>query len=269
MEVIHIISLGAGVQSSTMALMAKHGEITPMPACAIFADTQAEPASVYTWLDWLEKQLPFPVIRATAGNLADDSTRVRTSKKTGMTYQKPGLPVFTVLDGHAGMMQRQCTLTYKVEVVRRAARKVMKQNQSKKCIQWIGISRDEAHRMKPNRDKRFENIWPLIDKGVSRNGCLTWMNDHGYPTPPRSACVFCPYHSNEEWLRLKTNEPEAFSQAIEYERRLRVTVRLLTALSVNSVFLHRSLVPIDQVDFSEEDKQLSMFGNDCEGMCGV
>lgn len=47
----HIISLGAGVQSSTMALMAAHGEITPMPDAAIFADTQAEPASVYKWLD--------------------------------------------------------------------------------------------------------------------------------------------------------------------------------------------------------------------------
>lgn len=34
---MHILSLGAGVQSTTMALMAKHGEITPMPDCAIFA----------------------------------------------------------------------------------------------------------------------------------------------------------------------------------------------------------------------------------------
>ena len=42
-EPIHIITLGAGVQSSTMALMAAHGEITPMPKCAIFADTQDEP----------------------------------------------------------------------------------------------------------------------------------------------------------------------------------------------------------------------------------
>jgi len=49
---LNIISLGAGVQSSTMALMAAHGEITPMPDCAIFADTQAEPKVVYTWLSW-------------------------------------------------------------------------------------------------------------------------------------------------------------------------------------------------------------------------
>ena len=42
---VHIISLGAGVQSSTMALMAAHGLITPHPVAAIFADTQDEPAT--------------------------------------------------------------------------------------------------------------------------------------------------------------------------------------------------------------------------------
>ena len=67
----HIISLGAGVQSSTMALMAAHGEITPMPDCAIFADTQWEPRGVYQWLSWLETQLPFPVHRVTAGSVRD------------------------------------------------------------------------------------------------------------------------------------------------------------------------------------------------------
>ena len=60
-EPIHVLSLGAGVQSSTLALMAAKGEVGPMPTAAIFADTQAEPASVYKWLDWLEAQLPFPV----------------------------------------------------------------------------------------------------------------------------------------------------------------------------------------------------------------
>ena len=64
-ELPHFLSLGAGVQSSTIALMAAAGEITPMPKAAIFADTEAEPASVYKWLEWLERQLPFPVHRVT------------------------------------------------------------------------------------------------------------------------------------------------------------------------------------------------------------
>jgi 3'-phosphoadenosine 5'-phosphosulfate sulfotransferase (PAPS reductase)/FAD synthetase len=47
-----IISLGAGVQSSTMALMAAKGEL-PRPDCAIFADTGYEPKSIYLYLDYL------------------------------------------------------------------------------------------------------------------------------------------------------------------------------------------------------------------------
>ena len=39
----NIISLGAGVQSTTMALMAACGELLPMPDAAVFADTQDEP----------------------------------------------------------------------------------------------------------------------------------------------------------------------------------------------------------------------------------
>lgn len=69
---IHVISLGAGVQSSTMALMAKHGEITPMPDAAIFADTGAEPIGVYNWLLQLEEKLPCPIYRVSAGNLRDE-----------------------------------------------------------------------------------------------------------------------------------------------------------------------------------------------------
>jgi len=69
---LQIISLGAGVQSSAMALMAAYGEIEPMPDCAVFADTGWEPPAVYEHLDWLEAELPFPVYRVTAGNIRAD-----------------------------------------------------------------------------------------------------------------------------------------------------------------------------------------------------
>ncbi len=71
----NVISLGAGVQSSTMALLAAHGEIGPMPDFAVFADTQDELPEVYQWLDWLEKQLPFRVVRTTKGKLSDSVTQ--------------------------------------------------------------------------------------------------------------------------------------------------------------------------------------------------
>ncbi len=150
-EPIHILSLGAGVQSSTMALMAAHGEITPMPKCAIFADTQAEPPSVYRWLDWLEKQLPFPVRRVTSGNLREQSCEVRTSKKTGAKYLRVMIPAFTLnKDGSRGMFRRTCTDKAKLTPLRKAIKEIANGDSVEK---WIGISRDEVHRMKPSQDE--------------------------------------------------------------------------------------------------------------------
>jgi 3'-phosphoadenosine 5'-phosphosulfate sulfotransferase (PAPS reductase)/FAD synthetase len=109
-HLVQLISLGAGVQSSTMALMATAGEIGPMPKAAIFADTQDEPASVYRWLDWLEKQLPFPVVRVTKGKLSDEGVRMRVSKK-GHVYSRTDIPYFTLsARGELGKIpNRSCT----------------------------------------------------------------------------------------------------------------------------------------------------------------
>ena len=56
-----VISLGGGVQSSVMALMAGEGAFDRVPDCAIFADTRWEPPSVYQHLRWLSEQLGFPL----------------------------------------------------------------------------------------------------------------------------------------------------------------------------------------------------------------
>ena len=60
MSDLRILSLGAGVQSSTLALMIEKGEV-PMVDAAIFSDTFGEPKAVYEWLEWLKKQLSFPI----------------------------------------------------------------------------------------------------------------------------------------------------------------------------------------------------------------
>jgi hypothetical protein len=267
-EPLHIISLGAGVQSSTMALMAAAGEITPMPTCAIFADTGDEPESVYRWLDWLEKQLPYPVLRVGLDRkLSDLATDVRLSAKSGNTYVKLGLPCYTVDNetGKKGLGMRQCTLSSKIEPIRRKLRELAN---GEDVIQWIGISTDEAHRMKPSRDKWVKNVWPLIDLGMSRRDCLKWMADAGWPKPPRSACTYCPYHNDTEWLRLKNEEPEAFEQAVQFEKRLQAAYSQATALR-STPWLHRSHQPIETVVFAPDVKEPNLFGNECEGMCGL
>ncbi|PYL33210.1 MAG: hypothetical protein DMF38_12480 [Verrucomicrobia bacterium] len=279
--VIHIISLGGGVQSSTMALMAAHGDLTPMPEYAIFADTQNEPESVYSWLEWLDERLPFPIVRITKGCLRDAVLTVRTSRK-GNSYTNSNVPAFLKTSGlrKEGKQMRQCTRDFKIDIILREVRKlaapsIRQWKSSNKSlpipvIQWIGISRDEIFRIKPSRLPYISHRWPLIELGMTRWKCLDWMKDKGYPPPPRSACVFCPYHSDAEWRRLRDQEPSEFKKAVKFEQEYQIALSRIERRQAVP-FLHRSLLPLDQVDFStdEDHGQQVMFGNECEGMCGV
>lgn len=286
---MHIISLGAGVQSSTMALMAAHGEITPMPTAAIFADTQAEPASVYKWLDWLETKLPFPVHRVTRGSLTDASLRIRERVRTvGKPWSKSLIPAFVLnKDGTKGIMGRACTADFKLAVLLKKQREIAQIKRGQKtvgCVSWIGISLDEVSRMKPSRHMWAQNRWPLIELEISRHDCLRWMERKGYPAPPRSACIYCPFHSDHEWRRMKAEHeriiadpsldaasygPSDWQRAVQFERDLQAVKRVSDNMK-GVPFLHDSLKPLSEVDFSEDATQGQMkFHNECEGMCGV
>lgn len=241
-----------------MALMAAHGEITPMPDCAIFADTGDEPKSVTDWLRVLEPLLPFPVVRVSVGTLSVAATSVRTSKLGG--YLKPGLPVFFA---GAGMAARHCTMDFKIVPIQRYANMI---RGSGRVSQWLGISSDEADRMKPSRKAWMDNRYPLIELRMSRLHCLEWMERNGYPKPPRSSCVYCPFHSDDEWLRLKTDEPAEFQRAVDFEKTYQHAAAQTRLDGIP--FLHDSRTPLETVEFSA-GKNAEMFGNECEGMCGV
>jgi hypothetical protein len=266
----NFLSLGAGVQSSTLALMAAHGEIGPMPDAAIFADTQAEPESVYRWLDWLETQLPFPVHRVSTGSLTETSLRVRTSQRSGETYLSHNVPAYTInSNGSLGNYRRQCTDKHKLVPLLRETDKL---RNGKACTVWIGISWDEMQRMKDSRREGVQHRWPLIELRMTREKCKEWMQMRGYPMPPRSACTYCPYHSNREWRRLRDEDPKSWQDAIEYERKLQSAAASVPRLD-GIPFLHPSRVPLDQVDLRDPDENQMMLWNtmqnECEGMCGV
>lgn len=269
----NVLNLGAGVQSSTLALMAAAGEITPMPDFAIFADTQAEPKSVYTWLDWLEKQLPFPVHRVTRGNMTTDMMAFRTAKD-GRVWTKSTIPAFMQApDGSIGLLGRSCTADYKIAPILKNLRRLCGIKRGEKQVQitqFIGISYDEIQRMKPSRDKWTQHRWPLVELEMRRHDCIAWLKQRGFPEPPRSACSYCPFHSNKEWRRLKEHEPEAFTEAVRVEKELQRT-KAETDNMRSVPWLHRSCVPLEDVDLSTEEDagQLDMFGNECEGLCGV
>jgi len=264
-----IISLGAGVQSSTMALMAAKGEL-PKPDCAIFADTGYEPKNVYAYLELLKNILPFPILKVNNGNIKEDIVEYINNGK-----RMPNPPFFTKdkTTGKKGMLMRQCTTDYKINPIRKKIRELCGVEKGKhfpkdKYVeQWIGISMDEIMRMKPARDKYILNTHPLIEMKMSRQDCINWMKKNEFPLPEKSACVFCPYHSDNFWNDMKKNNRSEFDEAVKIDKFIRNGNKNLTS----ELYLHRSLKPLDEVEFKkdEKSKQIDMFNNECEGMCGV
>jgi hypothetical protein len=266
---LRVLSLGAGVQSTTLALMAAHGEIEP-PDRAIFADTQSEPAAVYTHLRWLisDNVLPFPVHIVTAGNL-------RNQIVAGMlngSSRIDGHPPFFSPPG--GMIHRQCTHDFKIVPLRKKIRELagIKQRSSgpKQPVVTliIGISRDEAHRMRSPDFRWIKNEYPLVDRGITRRDCLRWLFEHGYPRPRKSACFFCPYQSNAEWDDLRKHDWVAWDEAVQID----ALIRPGSSHKAKGAewYLHRSLRPLAEALLTPMDEgQPDLFGNECEGMCGV
>jgi len=126
----------------------------------------------------------------------------------------------------------------------------------------IGISLDEAQRMKPSRAPWIKNSYPLIEKRISRFQCLQWMDENGYPQPPKSSCLGCPFHSEKHWNELK--ETDEWEDIVYLDSVIRNQPKFK-----EKQYMHKSLKPIDEVNFIVDDRTVDMFGNECEGMCGV
>ena len=75
-----LLSLGAGVQSTTLLILAARGDLEPLDG-AVFADTGWEPAAVYTHLDRIERDIAtpagIPMHRICFGNIRDEPSTGR------------------------------------------------------------------------------------------------------------------------------------------------------------------------------------------------
>lgn len=276
---LRILSLGAGVQSSTLAIMAARGDIEPIDA-AIFADTQAEPKEVYDYFLTLKEiiagsQYPYPVFTCSKGSLEADTGRVVQNRDCSRTYTRWDVPFFSLCEetGKIGLSRRQCTTDYKINVIHIKIKELLGINKFNKregllVDQLIGISKDEAARAKPSRISSIRNIFPLLDLNYNREDCLSYLLRVGLPTPPKSACIFCAFRSDKEWLNIKKNQKE-WERVVLFEKKLQKAASAHDNFK-GKPFLHRSCIPIDQVAFKHTDtKAVNGFINECEGMCGV
>lgn len=284
----HVLNLGAGVQSTALYLLARDGKL-----CfdvAIFADTQEEPVDVYKHLAYLQSLNDPPIWIRTAGKLGDNILHGK-----GATNRFVSIPCFTKSNTEVrlhcgnreqpkpkiGILRRQCTKEYKIEVVDRAIRRELLALKPKQWVpkdvkihQYFGITTDERQRAE-RAVKRFAKVkwtvphYPLLDMGWSRQDCIAYLADKLPHPVPRSACVFCPYKTNAEWQRLKDTDPDGWRRAVEIDQSLRVEGTRAKKYLRDDMYLHRSCVPLDVIDFQATATTFRPMRNECQGMCGV
>jgi hypothetical protein len=277
MKQLHVLNLGAGVQSTTLYLMFMKGELRPQLDCAIFADTGEEPAPVYRHLDWLSSLRGPRILIRTIGRLGDHLLLGRNS--TGQQF--PSIPTHTadVQGVPKGMMSCQCTREYKLEVIEQAIRRELVRLRPREWSpagemfvnQYFGLNADEPDRATRVRDRFVDVPWstpsfPLIRLGMTRADCVAWLKRYGVPHEvPPSACVICPFRKNSDWKWLRDHDPAGFKRAVEIDATLRLPRVSANRNLCQNLYLHRSCLPLGEVSLDNSDSTESPAGFQHEG----
>ncbi|GAB3587583.1 hypothetical protein GCM10027445_67810 [Amycolatopsis endophytica] len=249
---MRLLSLGAGVQSTTVLLLACEG-IIPRFDVALFADTGWEPRAVYANLERLRvhaERAGIPVQRVSAGNIRTDAL--------DPMHRFVSMPLHTLNpDGSRGLARRQCTSEYKITPLKKAARELLGYPHPRRvpsgvfAEQAIGISTDEIGRARDSGVRFIHNIFPLLDLGFDRARCVEYLRERGFGATVKSACIGCPFHGNAGWRWIRDHDPDGWEQAVEFDRAIRHGYPHASKhgqLLRGQYFLHRSCKPLDEVD---------------------
>lgn len=191
----YYLCFGGGVNSTALLLWLVNSGIWDERWEAVFCDPGAELPETYDYLRMVQREIcPVTVLKT--------------------LYQ--GLPIYD----YAYQAQypplrfnRWCTVEYKLKPL------------NKYCaggIQVVGIDYGERERAeRANQRDRERLLWhPLVELGWSREDCVRYIQQCGYPVPPKSGCFFCPFRSRAQWRHLFDFHPDLFQKAVELEELL-------------------------------------------------
>lgn len=233
-------SCGGGTQSGAIAALIATG-VLPRPDIAFMTDTGRERSGTWPFVDGFIRQclakvdLELQIVSAQAFARLDvywESTIL--------------LPGFTTHNGQVGKLSPFCSGKWKRDVAERWLRSIG----VKRCRNWIGISFDEARRVRTQHRPWIELWYPLIfERPMRRTQCVDLIRAAGWTGEiPHSACYMCPNASDTEWIDMRRNYRADFDAACSLEREVRE--------KDPHFYLHASCVPLGEVNF---DEQRSMF----------
>ena len=284
---IKSISLGWGVQSWTMAAMSALGELEKVDL-ALHSNTTWEREETYefieTWTPWLEDrgvsvvtvsdyeqarqvasgEPDIPAFTKVSGNIVHIPAHLIQNENGG---KMPPLHTTYPTGKKSGMLRRQCTHRWKIWPMRKYLRQMLDERglskQAGVVEQWLGITVDEIHRAKDSDVKWINHRFPLLEKRMTRQDCIIWLQNHNLPVPPKSSCVFCPYHTRQTFAEMKRANGPDWQIAIEVDEAIR------DKRPGYACYVHPDRIPLTEVTIAEDfgATQLEMFVNDSDAEC--
>lgn len=272
-----VFSFGGGVQSTAALVLAARGELEA--DAFLFANVGDDTENPDTLRYVREATMPYAGAHGIKlieiqRRRRDGSRETLYQRLTKPTSRSIGIPAHIGEAGAPG--RRTCTQDFKIQVVAgwcwiNGARR------TKPATTMLGISLDEFQRMRTDSGKTYTRLaYPLIDRRLTREACHRIITGAGLPTPPKSSCWFCPYHTVAAWRRLAVEHPDLWQKAIALEDMLSERAKVIHAHRTNyegeheRVYLSSTRRPLPMLA-SAQDIQVPLFeGDACEsGYCMV
>jgi hypothetical protein len=204
------MSFGGGVNSTAMLLLLE--EQARLPDLVLFADTGGERPETYRHVGFMsswcgERGVPFVTVSI--------ASHERGACLEDICLRRKELP--SLAYGFKG-----CSVKWKRQPMDRYIRDEWPPAKAawargELVDRLIGIDAGETQRTKLPPDDRYRYVYPLVDAGLDRDGCLELIAEHGIEQPPKSSCFFCPAMRKEEILALSEDHPDLFARAVAME----------------------------------------------------
>ncbi len=233
-----VLSFGAGQDTTTILLLLIYNKefrnkYAPKNLVVIFSDTGNEHPSTYFHIKKMEKVaeengIEFIVISNDKGFHSENwmdlkSFYKRTNTVGSKAFRKTCTdnlkikPIYRFLEEYIAKK-------YDLNKGRKKAFKEFAEKHGK-ILMIIGITKGEESRVAKKSDKdpkwkklSIEMSYPLIEVGMDRLICQSYIRSLNYIIPMPSNCMICPYLSEIELVWLFKFYPEEYYDWIEFEK---------------------------------------------------
>jgi len=231
---IEILSCGAGMQSTALALMSCENAMSNKPIhplvpiydAVIYCDLGYEPPWVYDQVDFIRKAceqcgIRFKILYT---GLYDHYLKNFGESRTC------SVPFWSIgPDGKEAKMRRNCTIDFKINAIHKFARyellgyKKYQRTRSEDIgahEMHIGFSAEERQRVFNSYNPLFINRFPLVEMELERADNYKYILEVWGLDTKASACCICPFHRNYFFEYLKKNHGDSYNAILTMDRLL-------------------------------------------------